>query len=32
VLDTKTDEVRFLGRDGEVYHRVSVAGCRWKRP
>ena len=32
VLDTKTDEVRFLGRDGEVYHRVSVTGCRWKRP
>lgn len=31
-LDTKTDEVRFLGKNGEIYHRVSVAGCRWKRP
>ena len=30
VLDTKTDEVRFLGRNGEVYHRVAVAGCRGK--
>lgn len=32
VLDGKTAEVRFLGEDDAVYHRVSVEGCRQKRP
>jgi hypothetical protein len=32
VLDVGSDEVRFLGKDGTIYHRVPVAGCQWKRP
>lgn len=32
VLDQKTAEVRFLGKDGAVYHRVPVEGCKQKRP
>lgn len=32
VLDEATAEVRFLGRDGTVYHRVPVDGCKVKRP
>lgn len=32
VLDEKAAEVRFLGKDGAVYHRVPVAGCKQKPP
>jgi|GEM_PF-6471662 len=31
-IDPEHHELRFLGRDGKVYHRVSVAGCRWTEP
>jgi hypothetical protein len=31
-IDPERHELRFLGRDGTVYHRVSVAGCVWTEP
>jgi len=31
-VDPEHHELRFLGRDGKVYYRVSVAGCRWTEP
>lgn len=32
VLDPERDELRFVGRHGQTYHRVSVRGCKRTLP